>query len=387
MKIAKSVNRLGTEAVYNIFAKTKKLIKEGKEVIDLSLGQSDFKSPQHAVDAAIKALKDGHHGYTLPNGIIECRESVSKKIKSLYKANIDPERIIIMPGGKPTMNYAISFFGESGAEIIYPDPGFPIYESMINFTGAKAIPYDITKNKDFSINPDTILSLINEKTRLLILNNPHNPTGGFTEKHVIDKLANGLKKFPDLAILSDEVYDRLIFDEKEIPTLLNYPDLYDRLIVLNGWSKTYAMTGWRLGWSVWPEKLIEHVFKFCVNSHSCVNTPAQYGAIAALNGPENHLNDMMKEFNLRRKLIVDGLRTLKGIECSMPGGSFFVFPNVSKTGMDGENFTKKCLQEAGVAMIPGIAFGKFATDNVRLNFATSRENISRAIEKIDKILK
>ncbi len=387
MKIAKSVNRLGTEAVYNIFAKTKKLIKEGKEVIDLSLGQSDFKSPQHAVDAAIKALKDGHHGYTLPNGIIECREAVSKKIKSLYKANIDPERIIIMPGGKPTMNYAISFFGESGAEIIYPDPGFPIYESMINFTGAKAIPYDMTKNKDFSINPDTILSLINEKTRLLILNNPHNPTGGFTEKHVIDKLANGLKKFPDLAILSDEVYDRLIFDAKEIPTLLNYPDLYDRLIVLNGWSKTYAMTGWRLGWSVWPEKLIEHVFKFCVNSHSCVNTPAQYGAIAALNGPENHLNDMMKEFNLRRKLIVDGLRTLKGIECSMPGGSFFVFPNVSKTGMDGENFTKKCLQEAGVAMIPGIAFGKFSTDNVRLNFATSRENISRAIEKIDKILK
>ena len=387
MKIAKSVNRLGTEAVYNIFAKTKKLIKEGKEVIDLSLGQSDFKSPQHAVDAAIKALKDGHHGYTLPNGIIECREAVSKKIKSLYKANIDPERIIIMPGGKPTMNYAISFFGESGAEIIYPDPGFPIYESMINFTGAKAIPYDMTKNKDFSINPDTILSLINEKTRLLILNNPHNPTGGFTEKHVIDKLANGLKKFPDLAILSDEVYDRLIFDAKEIPTLLNYPDLYDRLIVLNGWSKTYAMTGWRLGWSVWPEKLIEHVFKFCVNSHSCVNTPAQYGAIAALNGPENHLNDMMKEFNSRRKLIVDGLRTLKGIECSMPGGSFFVFPNVSKTGMDGENFTKKCLQEAGVAMIPGIAFGKLATDNVRLNFATSRENISRAIEKIDKILK
>ena len=387
MKIAKSVNRLGTEAVYNIFAKTKKLIKEGKEVIDLSLGQSDFKSPQHAVDAAIKALKDGHHGYTLPNGIIECREAVSKKIKSLYKANIDPERVIIMPGGKPTMNYAISFFGESGAEIIYPDPGFPIYESMINFTGAKAIPYDMTKNKDFSINPDTILSLINEKTRLLILNNPHNPTGGFTEKHVIDKLANGLKKFPDLAILSDEVYDRLIFDEKEIPTLLNYPDLYDRLIVLNGWSKTYAMTGWRLGWSVWPEKLIEHVFKFCVNSHSCVNTPAQYGAIAALNGPENHLNDMMKEFNLRRKRIVDGLRTLKGIECSIPGGSFFIFPNVSKTGMDGENFTKKCFQEAGVAIIPGIAFGKFATDNVRLNFATSRENISRAIEKIDKILK
>lgn len=387
MKIAKSVNRLGTEAVYNIFAKTKKLIKEGKEIIDLSLGQSDFKSPQHAVNAAIKALKEGQHGYTLPNGIIECREAVSRKIKSLYKANIETERIVIMPGGKPTMHYAISFFGEQDAEIIYPDPGFPIYESMINFTGAKAIPYNMTENKDFSINPDKILSLINEKTRLLILNNPHNPTGGFTEKYIIDELVSGLKKFPNLAILSDEVYDRLIFDKKNIPTLLNYPDLYNRLIILNGWSKTYAMTGWRLGWSVWPEKLIEHVFKFCVNSHSCVNTPAQYGAIAALDGPEDHLNDMMKEFNARRKLIVEGLKTLKGIECGTPGGSFFVFPNVRGTGMNGVDFTKKCLEEAGVAMIPGTAFGKFAKNNVRLNFATSRENISKAIEKIDKILK
>ena len=387
MKVAKSVNRLGSEAVYNIFAKTKKLTKEGKKIIDLSLGQSDFKSPQHAVDATIKALKDGHHGYTLPNGIIECREAVSRKIKSLYRAEIDPERIIIMPGGKPTMHYAISFFGEPDAEIIYPDPGFPIYESMINFTGAKAVSYNMTENEDFSINPDKILSLINEKTRLLILNNPHNPTGGFTEKNVIDKLANSLKNFPNVAILSDEVYDRLIFDNKEIPTLLNYPDLYDRLIILNGWSKTYAMTGWRLGWSVWPEQLIDHVFKFCVNSHSCVNTPAQYGAIAALDGSENHLRDMMKEFNVRRKLIVEGLRSLKGVECSLPGGSFFAFPNVKKTGMNGEEFTEKCLKEAGVAMIPGTAFGKYAKYNARFNFATSRENISKAMEKIDKILK
>ena len=257
---------------------------------------------------------------------------------------------------------------------------------MISFTGAKAVPYNMTENKDFLINPDKILSLVNAKTRLLILNNPHNPTGGFTKKNVIDKLANGLKNFPNLVILSDEVYDRLIFDNKEIPTLLNYPELYDRLIVLNGWSKTYAMTGWRLGWSVWPKELIEHVFKFCVNSHSCVNTPAQYGAIAALDGPEDHLKKMMEEFTERRKLIVDGLRNLKGVECSLPGGSFFVFPNVKGTGMNGEKFTEKCLNEAEVAMIPGTAFGKFATDYVRLNFATSRENISKALEKIEKIL-
>jgi len=242
MKIAKSLNRLGTEAVYDIFAETQKLAKQGKKIIDLSLGQSDFKSPNHVVEAAIQALKDGHHGYTLPNGMIECREAVSRKIKNLYKANINPERIVIMPGGKPTMNFAISFFGEPGGEIMYPDPGFPIYESMIKYTGAKTIPYNLTNKKDFSIDIDSILSLINEKTRLLIINNPHNPSGSLTEKRVIDKLAKGLMNFPHLVILCDEIYDRLIFDKKEIPTFFNYPDIFDRLIVLNGWSKTYAMT-------------------------------------------------------------------------------------------------------------------------------------------------
>jgi len=387
MKIAKNVSRLGTEAVYNIFAKTKKLAKEGKEIIDLSLGQSNFKSPKHVVEATIKALKEGHHGYTLPNGIIECREAVSRKIKSLYKAEIDADRIIIMPGGKPTMHYAISFFGEPGAEIMYPDPGFPIYESMINFTGATPIPYNLAQNKDFLINPEQIFSLITDKTRLIIFNNPHNPTGSFTNKKIIDVLAKGLVNFPNVAILCDEIYDRLIFDNKEVPTFFNYPNLYERLIILNGWSKTYAMTGWRLGWGVWPRNLVDNVFKFCVNNHSCVNTAAQYGAIAALDGPEDHLKKMMNEFDIRRKLMVDGLKSLKGVECSLPGGSFFAFPNVKGTGMDGGKFTQKCLEEAGVAVIPGTAFGKFATHNVRLNFATSKENISKAIEKIDKILK
>ena len=258
---------------------------------------------------------------------------------------------------------------------------------MIKYTGAKAIPYNLTIKKDFSIDVDSILNLINENTRLLIINNPHNPSGSLTDKKVIDKLAEGLMNFPHVVILCDEIYDRLIFDKKEIPTFFNYPNLFDRLIVLNGWSKTYAMTGWRLGWGVWPEQLIEHVFKFCVNNHSCVNTAAQYAAIAALEGPEDHLNNMTKEFDIRRKLIVDGLRSLRGVECSLPGGSFFVFPNVKGTGMNGEQFTKKCLEEAGVAVIPGTAFGKFATDNVRFNFAISRENIINAIEKIDKILK
>ena len=387
MKIAKNINRLGTETAFKVLAEANKLEKEGKEIIHLSLGQPDFKTANHIVEATIKALKGGHHGYVLPNGIIECREAVSRKIKNLYKANINPDRILIIPGGKPTMYYAISLFGEPGAEIIYPDPGFPIYKSMIEYTGAKAVPLNLIESKDCSINPEKILSLINNNTRLLIINNPNNPTGNFTEKDKIDQLAEGLKKFPNVAILSDEIYSRLIFDNKKMPTFFNYPDLYDRLIVLEGWSKTYSMTGWRLGWSVWPEQLIEHAIKFCVNNHSCVNAAIQYGGIAALDGPEDELNNMLEKFSSRRKLIVEGLNSLKGVKCSLPGGAFYVFPNIKETGMNGEEFAKKCLHKAGVAIVPGTSFGDFATDYVRFSFAASKENISKALEKIDKILK
>ena len=291
-----------------------------------------------------------------------------------------------MPGGKPTMYYAITLFGEPGAEIIYPDPGFPIYESMINYTGAKAVPINMLENKDFSINPEKILSLINNNTRLIILNNPNNPTGAFTEKKQIDKLAEGLKKFPNVAILSDEIYSRQIYDEKSMPTFFNYPDLYDRLIILDGWSKAYSMTGWRLGWAVWPEKLVEHVNKFCVNNHSCVNAAIQFGGIAALDGPDDSINFMMEKFTKRRKLIFDGLNSIKGIECSLPGGAFYAFPNVIGTGMNGQEFTKRCLHEAGVAIVPGTSFGKKAIDYVRFSFAASQDNISQALENIKKML-
>ena len=386
MKLAKNIERLGTESAFKILAEAKRLEAEGKKIIHLSLGQPDFKSPKHVVEATKKALDDGHHGYVLPNGTIECREAVSRKIKKLYNADINPERVIIMPGGKPTMYYAITLFGEPGSEIIYPDPGFPIYESMINYTGAKAVSINMLENKDFSINPEKILSLINDNTRLLILNNPNNPTGAFTEKNKIDELAEGLKKFPNVAILSDEIYSRQIYDEKKMPTFFNYPELYDRLIVLDGWSKAYAMTGWRLGWSVWPEKLIEHVIKFCVNNHSCVNAAIQHGAIAALDGPDDPINFMMEKFTKRRKLIFDGLNSIKGIECVMPGGGFYAFPKVKGTGMNGKEFAKKCLHEAGVAIVPGTAFGKKAEDYVRFSFAASQDNILKALENIKKML-
>jgi len=386
MKLAKNLERLGTESAFKILAEAKKLESEGKEIIHLSLGQPDFKTPKHIVDAAKKALDDGHHGYVLPNGIIECRKAVTRKIKTLYNAEIDPNRVIIMPGGKPTMYYAITLFGEPGTEIIYPDPGFPIYESMINYTGAKAVPINILENNDFSMNPEKILSLITDKTRLIILNNPNNPTGGFTEKSKIDQLAEGLKKFPDVAILSDEIYSRQIFDNKKMPTFFDYPDLYNRLIVLDGWSKAYSMTGWRLGWGVWPEHLVEHVIKFCVNNHSCVNAAVQFGGIAALDGSDDFITMMMEKFMKRRKIIFEGLNSINGIECSLPGGGFYAFPKVIGTGMNGQEFAKKCLHEAGVAIVPGTAFGKKADDYVRFSFAASQNDISKALEKIRKML-
>ncbi len=387
MKLAENLKRLGTETAFTVLAEAKKLEATGRPMIYLGLGQPDFKTPKHIVDAAKKALDEGHHGYVLSNGILECRQAVTRKIKKLYNKNIDPERVLIMPGGKPTMYYAISCFGEPGAEIIHPTPAFPIYESMINYTGSTAVPYDLTEDKDLKFNPEKILSLITDKTRLLILINPNNPTGSFVEKPAIDRLAEGLKKYPHVTILSDEIYSRQIFDGKEMPTFFNYPELQNRLIVLDGWSKAYAMTGWRMGWSVWPENLVPHVNKLLINSVSCVNAPSQFAGIAALDGPDDSIHAMMREFDERRKLIHKGLNNLPGVECSLPGGAFYAFPKVKGTGMNGEEFAKKCLHEAGVAIVPGTSFGKTCSDYVRFSFAASKENISKALEKIDKILR
>ena len=387
MKLAKNLERLGTETAFTVLAEAKKLEATGKPMIYLGLGQPDFKTPKHIVDAAKKALDDGHHGYVLSNGILECRQAVTRKIKKLYNKDIDPERVLIMPGGKPTMYYAIQCFGEPGAEIIHPTPAFPIYESMINYTGATAVPYDLTEDKDLKFDPEKILSLITDKTRLLVLINPNNPTGSFVEKPAIDFLAEGLKKHPNVGILSDEIYSRQIYDGKKMPTLFNYPDLQDRLIVLDGWSKAYAMTGWRMGWSVWPEKLIPHITKLAINSFSCVNVPSQFAGIAALDGSDDPINEMMKKFDERRKLIHKLLNDLPGVECSMPGGAFYIFPKVIGTGMDGSEFSKRCMHEAGVAIVPGTAFGKTSKDYARFSFAASNENIEKALEKIRKMLK
>lgn len=386
MKIADNFSRLGTENAFIILAKAKKLENEGREIINLGIGQPDFLTPKHIVEACKKALDEGHHGYTPANGTLELREGVVRHIKKMYQADISPERVFIAPGGKPSIFFAIMMFGQPNVEIIYPEPGFPIYESVINYTGAKAIPMFLSEKKNFSFDADEVLSLINKKTKLLIINNPQNPTGGLIERSEIDKLVNGLKNFPDLTIFSDEIYSRQIYDGKKMPSFFHYPELYDRLIVMDGWSKTYAMTGWRLGWSVWPENLIDNVTRMAINSYSCVSAASQVAGLAALDGPHDFLNEMMDKFTKRRSLIVDGLNSIPGIQCNNPGGAFYAFPNVSKTGLSGDSFADKCLFDAGVAVVPGTSFGRTCKDFVRFSFANSYENIEKALEKIKKIL-
>ena len=386
MKIAENYFRLGTENSFIILAKAKKLENEGKEIINLGIGQPDFLTPTHIVEAAKKALDEGHHGYTPANGTIELRKGVSRHIKRMYGADIESERVFIAPGGKPSIFFAIMMFGQPGVEILYPEPGFPVYESVINYSGATAVPIYLSEKKNYSFNADEVLNLINEKTRLLIINNPQNPTGGLIEKNEIDKLVKGLKKFPNVVVFSDEIYSRQIYDNKSMPSFFYYPELYDRLIVMDGWSKTYAMTGWRLGWSVWPKSLIENVTKMAINSYSCVTAANQVAALAALEGPQEFINDMMLKFDKRRNLIVEGLNSLPGVRCNKPGGAFYVFPNISETGMTGEVFAEKCLLDAGVAIVPGTSFGKSCSDYVRFSFANSYENIEKALEKINKII-
>jgi aspartate/methionine/tyrosine aminotransferase len=257
---------------------------------------------------------------------------------------------------------------------------------MINYTGSTSVPYDLTEDKDLKFNPEKILSLITDKTRLLILINPNNPTGSFVEKADVDVLAEGLKKHPHVTILSDEIYSRQIFDNKEMPTFFNYPELRERLIVLEGWSKAYSMTGWRLGWSFWPKELVPHVNKLLINSVSCVNAAAQFAGIAALDGPDDSINEMMIKFTERRNLIHKLLNELPGVECSLPGGAFYAFPKVIGTGMNGSEFSKKAMHEAGVAIVPGSAFGKTCNDYVRFSFACSQDNISNALENLKKML-
>jgi aspartate aminotransferase len=379
-------DRIGEENAFAVLARATKLASEGKDIVNLGIGQPDFPTPDHIVEAAIKALKDGHHGYTPATGILPLREAVAKDLDKRFGVEVDPDLVMIMPGGKVTMYAAILLFGEPGVDILYPDPGFPIYRSMIEFTGANPIPVPIREENGFAFSAEETLSLITPKTRLLIINSPANPTGGVTPKEEIDRLVKGLEAHPHVAIMSDEIYDQLIFDGLEHRTLLAYPEIRDRLIVLNGWSKTYAMTGWRLGWSVWPKTLYDNVRKLGVNAWSCVNAPAQFAGIAALEGPQDAVDHMRREFDKRRKLVTEGLNALPGVSAVTPKGAFYAYPNVKETGWKAKKLASALLEEAGVAVIGGPDFGVLGEGYIRLSYANSAENIEKALGRMRSFL-
>jgi aspartate/methionine/tyrosine aminotransferase len=379
-------DRIGEENAFAVLARATELGQQGRDVINLGIGQPDFRTPDHIVEAAVKALRDGHHGYTPATGIKPLREAVAADIHRRLGVEVSPERVIIVPGGKVTMYAAILMFGEPGAEILYPDPGFPIYRSMIEYTGAKPVPIPIREENGFAFSAEETLSLITPKTRLMILNSPANPTGGVTPKAEIDKLAAGLADWPDVAILSDEIYGQLTYDGLPHVSLMTYPEIRDRVILLDGWSKTYAMTGWRLGYSVWPDALYENVRKLAVNAWSCVNAPCQYAGIAALEGPQDSVAAMREEFDQRRAIVVEELNRLPGFSCIRPTGAFYAFPNISKTGYKAKELATKLLEEAGVATIGGPDFGILGEGYLRLSYANSAENIRKAIGRMGEFL-
>ncbi len=379
--------RIGEENAFAVLARATELQRQGEDIINLGIGQPDFPTPDHIVEAAVKALRDGHHGYTPANGILPLREAVAADLHKRFQVEVSPESVMIVPGGKVTMFMAILMFGEPGAEILYPDPGFPIYRSMIEYTGATPVPVPIREENGFAFSAEETLALITPKTRLLIVNSPANPTGGVTPKAEVDKLVAGLAKFPDVAIMSDEIYDQMLYDRERHVCLLSYPEIRDRLILLNGWSKTYAMTGWRMGWSIWPKPLYDNARKLAVNSHSCVNAPAQWAGLAALTGPQDAVAMMLAEFDRRRKAVVKGLNALPGISCIVPKGAFYAFPNVSQTGWKAKKLASALLEETGVATIGGPDFGVHGEGYIRLSYANSLENIERALERMGTFLR
>ena len=386
MRLADRMNQLGTETAFEVFAKAQKLASQGRDIVHLHIGAPDFPTPAHIVEAGEKALRDGWHKYTPAKGILELREAVCEDITQHRGAQVHPDHVLIAPGGKPTMFYAIMMFGEPGAEILYPNPGFPIYESMIHWSGATPVPIELREESGFSFDADTVLAQITPKTRLMILNTPANPTGGVVPREQMDRLARGLEQHPDVVILCDEIYARLIYDGEEHVSILNYDSLRERAILLDGWSKTYAMTGWRLGYGVWPSSLIDAAERIQINTTSCANAATQVAAIEALRGPQAEVDRMTAAFDERRKIIHAELNDIPGFTCVMPKGAFYAFPNTSGTGVSSRELEERFLHDAGVACLSGTSFGALGEGYMRFSYANSAENIREGLRRVRECL-
>jgi aspartate aminotransferase len=384
MKYADRMSRLGTETAFEVLAKAKKLEAQGKHIIHLEIGEPDFTTPDNIIQATIKSLQAGDTHYSASNGTIELRTSIAKYISKTRGIEVKPDEVVVTPGGKPIMFYAIIALIQEGDEVIYPNPGFPIYESMINFMGGKAVPVQLKEEKSFAFDPNDLKSLITDRTKMLIMNTPQNPTGGILTKDDILKIAEIIKD-KDITILSDEIYSRLVFDGEHF-SITQIPGFKDRTIILDGFSKTYAMTGWRAGYGVMNEDLAQKIARLMTNSNSCNNAFVQKGCIEALEGPQGAADKMRDEFIARREIIVEGLNSIKGFSCVMPHGAFYAFPNITKTGYNSRELNDHLLYKGNVAALSGTAFGAYGEGYLRFSYANSRDNIKEAIKRIKGVI-
>jgi aspartate aminotransferase len=386
IRFAQRMNRLGTETAFVVLAKARALEAQGKSIIHLEIGEPDFDTPVNIRNAAKKALDQGFTHYGPSPGLPQARAAIARYISKTRNIDVAPDNVVITPGGKPILFYALMALLDEGDEAIYPNPGFPIYESVIQFLGAKAVPLRLREENHFRVNVDDLQKLITKKTRLLILNSPQNPTGGILTRDDLRAIAELAVKH-DLVVLSDEIYDRIVYDGFTPDSIISMPGMKERTIILDGFSKTFAMTGWRLGYGVMPEDLATQISKLQTNCTSCTTTFSQIAGIEALEGNPDALNAMVEEFRKRRDLIVDGLNAIEGITCHRPGGAFYVFPNITGTGRGSKELEEFLLNEAGVACLSGTAFGKYGDGYLRFSYANSMPLIEQALDRIDRALR
>ncbi len=386
MRLARWMSRLGTETAFEVLARAKALEAKGRDIVHLEIGEPDFDTPAHIRARAKRALDQGWTHYGPAAGLPEARAAVARYLSRTRGVRWDPEEIIITPGAKPIMTFAVMALVDPGDEVIYPNPGFPIYESLINFIGGKAVPIPVREENAFELDIEELEGLFSRRTRLLILNSPANPTGGVLGERQLKGIARILKRYPDAMVLSDEIYSRITYGAK-VCSLSQFPGLKDRLIILDGLSKTYAMTGWRLGFGAAPRPLIAAMSRLATNSHSCTASFAQQALIAALEGPQEPVRRMVREFDRRRKTIVAGLNEIPGFSCRMPAAAFYAFPNIRGTGMKSKALADLLLEKAGVACLPGTSFGSHGEGYLRFSYANSVANINKGLGRIAAALK
>jgi aspartate aminotransferase len=383
LQLARRMSRLGTETAFEVLNKARALERQGKSIIHLEIGEPDFNTPANVIDAGVNALRTGWTHYSPSAGLPDLRQALAEYVSRTRGVKVTSEEVIVVPGGKPIIFFTILSLIDEGDEVIYPNPGFPIYESMIQYVGGRAVPIHLREERDFSLDVDELASLINDRTRLIILNSPQNPTGGVLERRDIEQIANAIGD-RNIMILSDEIYSRLLFDGGQHFSIMSVPGMQERTILLDGFSKTYAMTGWRMGYGVMRPDLAAHMTRLMTNSNSCTASFTQIAGIEAIRGEQSSVDRMRDEFQRRRDVFVAGLNTIKGFSCRMPKGAFYAFPNITQTGRKSKPLADALLEQAGVAALSGTAFGEFGEGYLRFSIANSLENLQQALDRLDQ---